>query len=183
MSWTNYINLVLPDCSESPLVSSDARQNRQMMGIKGQIPALCGEFWIFPIETILLAEFFNPFCRLSCCHIQTGIFADVNPWLWIMQVIWINLVYNNLEKQEGDFSSDYFSGNLGAIFWMILAISGQFGAKLWGQFGVILESNLWGQVLHNWQKIEHETVSGHHSLIDLNLLTFYIAHQNFLDKI
>ena len=35
-----------------------------------------------------------------------------------MQVIWINLVYNNLEKQEGDFSgdfsSDYFSGNLGA---------------------------------------------------------------------
>ena len=96
---------VLPDCSESPLVTSDARQNRQMMGIKGQIPALCGEFWIFPVETILLAEFFNPFCRLSCCHIQTGIFADVNPWLWIMQVIWINLVYNNLEKQKkGDYS-------------------------------------------------------------------------------
>ena len=97
--------LVLPDCSESPLVSSDARQNRQMMGIKGQIPALCGEFWIFPVEPVLLAEFFNPFCCLSCCHIQTGIFADVNPWLWIMQVIWINLVYNNLEKRKAILAS------------------------------------------------------------------------------
>ena len=73
------LNMSIPDCSESPLVSSDARQNRQMMGIKGQIPALCGEFWIFPVEPVFLAEFFNPFCCLSCCHIQTGIFTDVNP--------------------------------------------------------------------------------------------------------
>ena len=89
-----------------------------MMGIKGQIPALCGEFWIFPIETILLAEFFNPFCCLSCCHIQTGIFADVNPWLWIMQVIWINLVYNNLEEQRKNIM-------------ILLAIFGQIRSLCW----------------------------------------------------
>ena len=111
-----------------------------MMGIKGQIPALCGEFWIFPIKTILLAEFFNPFCCLSCCHIQTGIFADVNPWLWIMQVIWINLVYNNLEEQRKNIMILLaIFGQIRSLCWIT---SKQFLRKISQKLGSMIQSKI-----------------------------------------
>ena len=72
---------------------------------------------------------------------------------------------------------------LGRFWEAFLGVSGALFDTFFGLFGANFGAYLWGQVLHNWQKIKHETVSGYHSLIDLNLLTFYIAYQNFLNEI
>ena len=98
--WTENLKSYEPDCSQSPLVSSNAGQNSQMMCIKGQIPAFCGKFCLFPLKTLIFFNDINPFTCFLWRHIQAGIFVDNYPWLWAVQIKWIHLVYDNLEIND-----------------------------------------------------------------------------------